>query len=107
MPLLGLPGVAVRVSAGARLRVFFDGSDRARPRAALSEEDDSTLVSISVAGGTANVARSGDETTTGWYTFTSAAAGSPVAILAVPAGTPNAVQLVGTITGTGAAKFKA
>jgi hypothetical protein len=107
--LLGLPGVAVRVSAGARVRVFFDGSDRSRPRAALSEEDDSTLVSISVAGGTAGVARVGDEVDLG--TITGSNAGGAVSFIWTPpgGGTPvtSPTLNVTAVISTGALKFRA
>lgn len=109
VPLLGLPGVAVRVSAGARVRVFFDGSDRSRPRAALSEEDDSTLVSISVAGGTAGVARVGDEVDLG--TITGSNAGGAVSFIWTPpgGGTPvtSPTLNVTAVISTGALKFRA
>ena len=59
----GLPGFTVRVPAGARVRVGFDARDPSRPFALLWDEGDVTSVTFD--GGTAGVARVGDEVRVG------------------------------------------
>lgn len=56
----GLPGFEVRVKAGARVRLGFDGGDPSRPFASLWDADPSVVESISFAGGTRPIARVGD-----------------------------------------------
>lgn len=57
---LGLPGVTVRVSAGARVLLGFEGGDPARPIATLWQPD--AIEEIAFANGTKRVARVGDKT---------------------------------------------
>jgi len=48
----GIPGIAVVVSAGARVRVGFDGGDPKRPYAVLFDEDLTKLDEVRVVAGT-------------------------------------------------------
>lgn len=54
----GLPGVTVRVPAGARCLVGFEAGDRQRPYVQLWEEG--SVTSVTFDGGTEDVARTGD-----------------------------------------------
>ena len=80
----GIPGVTAEVSKGARVRVSFDNGDREKPIASLWEPDNSTLVKIVLAGGTANVARVGDRVDCG--TVTAAAGATAVTFTWTPPG---------------------
>lgn len=57
----GLPGVRVRVGAGARVKLGFENGDPAKPYAALWEPG--AIESLEFDGGTRQVARVGDPVT--------------------------------------------
>lgn len=113
---LGLPGVTVKVSAGARVLVGFENQDPSRPRATLWEVSgllelhvDPSVVTV-FNGGTANVGRVGDTvrvtlTAAEVAHILSAGSGSPCTLdpSTILAG---GLQVTGTIT-SGTTKVKA
>lgn len=109
----GIPGVTAEVSRGARVRVSFDNGDREKPIAALWEPDNSTLVQVSFAGGTASVARVGDTVNGGTITAVANLVSGVVSFIYTPAGSvvPGALSPTLALTGgaitSGAAKVKA
>lgn len=60
----GLPGVRVKVKAGARILLGFEAGDPRRPFAALWEPG--AIEEISIDGGTKPVCREGDSATVFW-----------------------------------------
>lgn len=86
---LGVPGVRVRMNAGARVLVTFEGGDRRKPIAALWEHDG--VAEMSLAGGSKSIARTGDTADAGTLYVTSS--GSAVSSIVyvppdAPPGTP-------------------
>ena len=58
VPIRSLPGLAIKVSPGARVSVEFDGMDPSKPYA--TTWDQGGLTSLAFAGGNAPIARMGD-----------------------------------------------
>lgn len=84
----GLPGVTVRVAAGARVLVTWERGDPARPVAALWEPG--SVTDIVVNGGSRKAARDGDPTGSGTIS---------VAASSVPPGTSSALTITYTPPG--------
>lgn len=113
VPLLAhAPGVAVKVSAGARVLIGWREGDPRKPYAMAFENDRARLTEIAFDGGTKGVARIDDTVDGGTlYLTVNPSTGAVTAVVHVPpGGTPVpgavAVPLSGKIT-TGAAKVKA
>lgn len=79
----GLPGFTCRVPAGARVRVGFDAGDESRPFALLWDEGDVTSVTFD--GGSAGVARVGDEVRVGKLLLVASSGGTVISFTSFPA----------------------
>lgn len=102
----GLPGVTVRVAAGARVLLAFENGDPSKPVATLW--DSASVEEIVFAGGTKKVAREDDEVSLGTFAYTPG-----VSLVWVPPGSvepvpilPTPTPVTGRITG-GNPKLKA
>lgn len=92
----GLPGTSVKVSAGQRVRIFFEDGDRTKPVAALWDEG-VAVDEIKFAGGTKSIARVDDTVDCGKLTIIAAAGAAPV-VYTPPGGSP---VTCGTLAATG------